>query len=127
MPGITSLGNTATVHVPPQLLGDSVAKNPNLTFTAECVDSGNDTASYRVANMQGISCNAFPCQTSSVRLCDTSIPVPGGTPLGGVVHMSMPAPFAADPFTVQCIGTEGNPPVYQITDNKSVSCARPAQ
>ena len=126
MPALTTVGNTATVHVPPALLGDSAAQNPNVTFTVECAANGdvNGSTSYRVVNLESVSCTPFPCQASTVRLCETSIPIAGGTPLGGVLHMTMPAPFAHDPFTVECLGTSGMPPLYKIANSSSVTCAK---
>jgi hypothetical protein len=122
MPATTSVGNTAEVHVPPDLLGDTAK---TFSFTVECVDNGNGGAAYQAVNINNISCNVFPCQTSTVRLCDTNIQVNGGTPLGGIVRMTMPLPTAAQPFTVQCVGKEGGPPVYQISDHSAVTCAPP--
>lgn len=122
MPATTSVGNTAEVHVPPALLSDATK---SLTFTVQCTDNGYGGAAYALVNVNNISCNAFPCQTSSVRLCDTSIPVDGGTPLGGLVHMTMPGSGQA--FTVQCVGKQGGPPSYQISDHSGVACSGPAR
>ena len=119
---MTPVGDVANVHVPASVLGDSYSTSADLYFTAECVASQYGGAVYRVTNVDKIPCNSFPCQTSNVRLCDTSISVPGGTPLGGIVHMTMPAPFSKNTFTVQCIGNLDEPPVYQITDHSGVSC-----
>lgn len=124
MPATTSVDNTAEVHVPSNLLGDA---SKSLSFTVTCVDNGNGGASYQAVNMQGISCNAFPCQASTVRLCDVSIAVPAGAPLGGLVHLSIPTPNGAQPFTVQCVGKEGGTPIYQISDHSAVSCPGPAR
>jgi len=122
LPDMTPVGDTANVHVPPAVLGDSYSANSDLYFTAECVTDQSGGAAYRVLGVDKISCNSFPCQTSSVRLCDTSVSVPGGTPLGGVIHVTMPPPFAKNSFTVQCAGNLDNPPVYQITDHANVVC-----
>ena len=122
LPAVTPVGDTANVHIPASVLGDSYATNSNLFFTAQCIADQYGGAAYRVQDVDKIACSSFPCQASSVRLCDTSIPVSGGTPLGGVMHINMPAPFARSSFTVQCVGNLDNPPVYQITDHAGVSC-----
>lgn len=119
MPPTTSVGNTAEVHVPPALLGDT---SKIVSFTVSCVDNGYGGGAYQLVNPTGISCGAFPCQASTVRICDTNIPVAGGTPQGGIVHMTMPAPFSPEAFTVQCVGSAGAAPVYQITDHSVVTC-----
>ena len=123
-PDVTAIGNSTEVHVPASVLGDSYSANSNLHFRAVCVGDSNGGATYRVVDADQISCNAFPCPTSSVRLCDTSISVQGGTPLGGIVHMTMPLPFHQNGFTVQCLGNGDHPAAYQITDHAQVSCSR---
>jgi hypothetical protein len=120
----TAVGDSVTVHVPASVLGDSYSANSNLHFTARCDGNAYDGAAYRIIDADKISCNSFPCPSSSVRLCDTSIDIPGGTPLGGVVQMNMPPPFGKNSFTVQCVGSGDNPPVYQISDHANVTCAR---
>lgn len=121
-PDKTPLDTSVIVHIPADVLGDSYSANSNLNFTVECLDDRNGGASYQAVNVEKISCNAFPCQTSTVRLCDTSVSVPGGAPLGGMVHLTMPPPFSKTAFSVECIGSGDNPPVYQITDRAGVSC-----
>jgi hypothetical protein len=93
-----------------------------MSFMAQCVEDGQGNAVYQVSGTPNFSCNLFPCADSHVRLCETSIPIAGGAPLGGVMQFFMPPPFRPDPFTVGCIGSEGNPPVYQLTDVSAVTC-----
>lgn len=119
---VTPIGNSTAVHIPPSVLGDSYSTNSNLYFTAACVGNGYGGGSYNILDADKISCTAFPCPTSNVRLCNTSISIPGGTPMGGIVHVTMPPPFVENAFTVQCVGSGDRPPVYQITDHAAVSC-----
>jgi len=125
LPDISPIGNSASVHIPQTVLGDAYAANPNLSFVAECISDINGAPTYRTIDIDKISCAPFPCQTSTVRLCEASIPVRGGTPLGQVIHIDMPASSGKGNFTVQCVGSGGNPPVYQITDHSGVTCTTP--
>lgn len=122
MPDMTRIGDRALVHIPASVLGDSYAANPDLHFTVQCVGGDQRGASFRALDADKISCNAFPCQKSTVRLCNASISVPGGTPIGGVVNMTMPSPFTKDGFRVQCVGNGDASPVYQLMDHSAVSC-----
>lgn len=119
--GGTAVGDIITTPVPTSLLSNPATGIPYVK--AQCVDSGDVEPVYQITNASYISCTQFPCPDTTVRLCNTQIPVPGGTPLGGVMHVYMPKPFVNDPFTVQCIGSNAQPPFYQITDHSSVSCA----
>ncbi len=122
IPDTSAVNTTTEVHIPPEVLGDAYSANSNLSITVRCMADGNGGAIYRGVATERLSCMPFPCQTSNVRVCNTSVSIPGGTQLGGVLHMAMPAPFAKSAFTIECVGSEGNPPVYQITDMTSVSC-----
>lgn len=121
VPGGTAIGNSIPVPVAVSVLADPSSYS-DLSFTAQCVDDGSGAAVYQIADSSGISCNLFPCQNANIRLCDTDIPVNRGTPLGGILHLTMPPPFLPEPFTVQCVGSEGKAPVYQLTDVAAVSC-----
>jgi hypothetical protein len=116
-----NIGDLTTVTVPPAALSEPSVYN-RVTFTAQCIDNGYATPFYRIADDSDVSCNVFPCADSVVRLCETSVAIRGGTPMGSVLHLTMPAPFVNDPFTVQCVGSGGNPPVYQVIDHQSVTC-----
>lgn len=118
--GGTPVGNTISTPVPSSLLSNPAAGVPYIK--AQCVDSGDVEPVYQITNASYISCTQFPCPDATVRLCNTQIPIPGGTPLGGVMQVYMPKPFVNDPFTVQCIGSNAQPPFYQITDHSLVSC-----
>lgn len=122
VPGGTTIGASVTVPVPVSALADPSSALPNLSLTAQCMDDGNGGTAYQVTNDSSISCNLFPCQDSKVRLCETLIPVAGGMPLGGVLHFTLPPPFAPEPFTIQCVGSQGIQPMYQLTDVSAVTC-----
>jgi len=130
LPATTPAGATATVPIPSHVLGNSFAanggslQNSDLSFTVQCVADVDGNVSYRNIDADKINCNLFPCPTSAVTLCGASIPV-GGTPLGGSVQVTMPAPFAQNSFTVQCVGNGDKPPVYQITEHAAVACDHP--
>jgi len=126
IPGMTPVGGKATVHVPASVLGGAYDANPNMLIDVQCVGDIYGAVTYQPLDLDRISCDHFPCQASSVRVCDVSVPVPGGTPLGGVVQMNMPTPYVKSSFTVQCVGSAGNPPVYQVTDHSAVTCLSPA-
>lgn len=121
IPQTTPLGKQTTVTIPVNELGPAKASN-SFHITAQCVDDGSGTH-YQVANGTGFSCSQFPCADSQIQLCGSSIPVPGGAAMGTILHMNMPQPFAPDPFTVQCVGSQGNAPTYQIVDHDAVTCA----
>lgn len=117
------VGQQIKVQVPSSSLGNAAsAYAPEIR--ARCAEGANGTATYRVENESEISCNQFPCQTANVRLCDTAIEIPGGSPSGSVLTLAMPPPYHPDRFVVQCLGTMGRQPVYQIIDHEGVTCAR---
>ena len=91
----------------------------------ECVSDVNGNVSYRNVSADKIPCNLFPCKAATVSLCGAVIHVNGGTPIGGSMQVTMPAPFAQNSFTVQCTGTGNKPPVYQITEHATVTCEHP--
>lgn len=123
VPASAKVGNALKVPIPPSMLANP-ATSYNMALRVRCGQGPNATATYRVENEAEISCNQFPCQTSNVRLCNAAIEVPGGSPLGSVLTLTMPPPFAPDQFAVQCLGTMGRQPVYQIIDHAYVSCNR---
>lgn len=119
----TKVGNLLKLQVPPSILSNP-GSNYVPTLQVRCAEGQNGIAAYFIENEIEISCNQFPCQTSNVRLCDTAVEVPGGSPLGTVLTLTMPPPFQPDQFAVQCLGTMGRQPVYQIVDHEYVSCNR---
>ncbi|MER2520029.1 MAG: hypothetical protein ABTQ34_04980 [Bdellovibrionales bacterium] len=121
IPTSVKVGGSVKVPVPPSVLANPES-GYNLVMRARCAEGPNATAKYRVDNAEDISCNLFPCQTSTVRLCNAAIEVPGGAPLGAVLTLTMPSPFAPEQFAVQCLGSMGLPAVYQIIDHEGVSC-----
>jgi hypothetical protein len=120
---MTALGSYAVVHIPTSVLVNNASADPNLTFNAACVGDGNGGIIYSMNDVQNISCNLFPCQSLTVQICNTSLTIPGGTAMGGIIHVAMPPPYAMNKFTAQCVGNSGNAPAYQVTDERSVSCA----
>ena len=115
------LGKSIKVTIPRNVLADSNNWS-DLSFDAVCADNGDAAPTYQMVAASAVSCNLFPCQDGKLRLCESMITVPGGLKLGDVMHLSMPPPFQPEPFTVQCIGSQGNSPVYQITDHDHVTC-----
>ena len=47
---------------------------------------------------------------------------PAALRLGDVLNLTAPTPFAPDPFQVQCLASNGNAPIYELTDYSAVSC-----
>jgi hypothetical protein len=121
VPGGTFIGNTIDVPVPPSVLTDP-SKGKGLSFTVQCTDRGNNDIVYQITDASDVSCNLFPCRNTTVNLCGISVPVNGGKPMGAAINLTMPPPFKPDTFTVQCVGSEGTPPSYQLTDTSGVSC-----
>jgi len=115
--GGTVVGNKESKTVPAAMLAD---QTQNFSFDVHCVDNGNEPF-YQVDNSSEVSCNAFPCRDTTVELCGVSIPVAGGMSLGAVKNIAMPQPFHGD-FAVECVGSGGNPPAYQIIEHDNVSC-----
>ena len=119
VPGDTAIGGDVTVAVPiGNLVNGSQAAPP--TFTARC--DNPDAPAYHVTDASAVSCNAFPCAASVVSLCGAAIPVQGGAAMGQVLNLAMPAPYRPDPFSVECVGSSGAPPSYQLIEHDAVSC-----
>ncbi len=121
VPGGTVMDKNIEVEVRPGLLADPV-NSGNPVFTAQCVDDGNGGSIYRVTDDSQVSCNLFPCAELDLELCGSSVHVQGGSKLGDVLNLNMPPPFAPEPFTIQCVGSNGTAPAYQITDHSAVTC-----
>jgi hypothetical protein len=121
VPVETSINQATDVSVPPSLLADP-SNTTNLSFTAQCADDDKGTPVYRVSDSSQVSCNLFPCQAATFDLCGLSVPVKGGAAMGTAFDLTMPPPFAPDPFTVQCVGSNGRRPAYQLTDHSAVTC-----
>lgn len=118
-----SVGETLEVPLPASVLGANSTYN-HPSFKAACIANPDGTAKYQISDVSGVSCNVFPCADTSVRLCETSVPIKGGANLGDVLHLTMPAPFNEDPFDVSCVGTLGQQPVYQVTDSSGITCTK---
>jgi hypothetical protein len=114
-------GSKVDVQIPAKYLS-TAAFGVTPTFTAQCVENETGAPVYQISDSPQVDCNIFPCPDSKVRLCDTDIPITGSTPIGGVANLRMPSPFAPDPFTVECVGSGGNAPTYQLIDHSAVSC-----
>jgi hypothetical protein len=119
VPAGSAIGERINVRVPETLVTDG---GSSMSFTAQCVAGQGASPVYQVTDDTNISCTHFPCPAANVRLCGRTIMVPGGTPLGEIMQMVMPLPFAPDPFAVQCIGSNGNPASYQVMDDAAVTC-----
>ena len=118
------LGEKNTFSVPSALLGDSSGYE-SVSFTAQCVEgAGGTTPGYQLVDIEKVSCNLFPCAEQKVRLCNQDIVVEGGAHLGEVLHKIMPKSFVPDPYDVMCLGTMGQQPRYQITDQSAVTCSK---
>lgn len=128
LPTTTRVGDTATIPIPSYVLGTSFAansgsmSNSDFSFAVKCVSDNNGGVSYQNVDVEKVPCNLFPCLPSTVALCGISIPVAGGTPIGGTIHMTMPVPFVQNSFTVQCTGTGDKLASYEITDSSAISC-----
>lgn len=118
----TNVGEEISTPIPQLLFGDTSPKN----IKVQCIDNGT-SGTYQLADNLGFSCNAIPCGYAKLQLCNSALFVPAGATLGTVLNMTMPSPFTPDPFKVQCLGSNGNAPSYQITDHSDVSCALLAQ
>jgi hypothetical protein len=120
--GGTRLGDSVTVDVPATKLSDPVYGAEH--FQATCSDVGMGEPAYKVSDTTALNCNGFSCPDTVIRLCDADIPVKGGAHMGEVRQMTMPAPFMPDGFAVECLGTEGKPPMYQTVDVMNVTCEK---
>ena len=110
----------------PLTIPDNAVNQPThdfpLTLNATCVAGDGPTALYQV-DTSAISCNIFRCQDAKIPLCNMDVPVSGGAKLGSIIQINMPPPYQPDPFSVQCLGTEGKAPTYKLIDHSAVSCA----
>ena len=122
--GGTRVGDSVNITIPATILSDAVYGGG--TLRAVCRDTGDGTPTYHINDLDTVSCNNFTCPEATVRLCNTDIPVRGGAHMGERLQQTMPDPFVADPFTVSCLGSSGRPPIYQLVDVSSVSCAAKA-
>ncbi|MFY9288991.1 MAG: hypothetical protein WAO98_10880 [Alphaproteobacteria bacterium] len=96
------------------------ARDANTIFKAQCTIENGERV-YAV-DMKGMFCSQLPCPEGKIRLCDTDILVPEGTAAGAIIDMVMPEPFVPDPYVVQCLGSGGKAPTYQLVDHINVSC-----
>ncbi len=121
--GGVSVGATEEVAVPTDMLADS-SNHPS--FSVQCVEDAQDKTSYQIADDSSVSCNAFPCPMAELQVCDTLITIKDRNPIGTVLNLKMPPPYNPDAFSVECLGSGGNSPTYQLLDISGVSCVKSA-
>ncbi len=121
VPGGTSVGSSIKMNVPVSYLA---APSPFVhpAFTVQCAYTGGNEPIYQLTDASGVSCNLFSCPSTQLKVCGASVPIEGGLALGERIDLNAPPPYVPDPFVVQCLGSEGKAPVYQITDSSALTC-----
>jgi len=111
------IGDVVKTAIPTDLLIASAASTKP-SFLAECclIDG---VEQYHVSDTSGVSCNTFPCLPTTLNVCNATISLPIPAEMGAVFHT---VTNGNQPVTVQCIGSGGNRPTYQITDSSAVTC-----
>jgi hypothetical protein len=113
----SALGTEHKVTIPASFLSGS-RKSVLSTFNVKCsIDS--EIPHYEVTNTSGVSCNDFPCEPTVLRICNNSVRISSYAELGQVIQTQTDK---QQPVTVQCLGSGGNRPVYQITDRSQAVC-----
>ena len=88
------------------------------SFMVKCnLKDGQGT--IETINSAGLSCNDFPCDPTVIKLCNQTVSMKDYGELGQVIKT---ASDQQKPVTVQCLGSVGNRPVYQITDSTQLGC-----
>jgi hypothetical protein len=125
VPSGTAVGESIEVAVPSPTNPAPTRGSPKIKV--ECGDNSPSLPTYHVVDELGLQCSDFPCPAATLDVCHSPVVVPAGAAMGETKDMTMPAPFAPDHFTVQCHGTNGTGPVYEVTDSSKLSCKKATQ
>ncbi len=117
IPVESHIGDVVETKIPPEILIASAASSQP-GFSSEC-RLVNGIERYQVTGTSGVSCNAFPCQPATLTICGEAVAIPTASEMGAVLQA---VTNNNQPVTVQCIGSGGNRPTYQITDSSAVTC-----
>lgn len=105
------------VSIPSQYFVES---RKNYPHNAEVVCGfENKDVVLQVSKVDGISCNEFPCVPTAFEMCGTKINVPREAELGQTFSVKTER---GEPVTVQCAGSLGQRPAYQVIDRSNVQC-----
>ena len=111
------IGTIVKTEIPPSYLIASAAASPP-SFSTEC-RLVKGVEQYEVTDASGVSCNIFPCQPATLNICGSTVTLASPAEMGAVIQAMT---NDREPVTVQCLGSGGNRPVYQITDSSAVTC-----
>jgi len=111
------IGKTAQIIVPQSLLAES-KKRIASSFEVKCTMQ-NGSPQLAVVNTIGLSCNDFPCEPATLRICNDSVHVEPTSELGRVLQLVTQNKY---PVTVQCVASGGQRPVYKVVDSSRVMC-----
>jgi hypothetical protein len=123
IPAGVTVGSSKLIQIPQTMLAKNTTYGPQ-SFDVQCIEDPHDKSSYQISDDSSVSCNAFPCPAAELRVCDMPIDIDGGKAIGDVLNFQVPAPFKPDPFKVECLGTLGQPPSYQLVDSSNVHCTK---
>ena len=106
-----SVDDVVSVNVPPRLLALSASAQQ---FSARC-DIMNGLPQYGLADASTVSCNAFSCQPATLNVCGSSVALSTPSELGTVIQA---VTDNNNSVTVQCFGSDGLAPHYQVVANE---------
>ena len=117
VPTATPVGETTKVVISPTDITKTLAaSSPSLSV--ECVMEQGQTL-YRASQNNSLSCNAFLCQAKTFTFCGHVINLPSTAEMGAVLRTTSTDGQAV---TVQCLGSNGKAPQYQVTDRSALNC-----
>lgn len=107
-----------TVEVPPNFLSPT-AVNSKQSFTVSCLYQGGDRPLFEISDQGNVSCGDFLCPDTTLTFCQKSIFIPGGQSMGSTTDVKVDDLGVVE---VQCIGSNGAEPKYQIIDTSQANC-----
>lgn len=114
-----NVGDTVKVTVPQEYLSTAKAASPPV-LTAQC-SLINGVEQYQLTDAHRFSCSDLACAPTTLTINNCSVVLSSPADLGAVVHV---ATTDNQPVTVQCLGSGGTRPTYQIVDHAVVACGQ---